>query len=87
MAVLQSVIELIRALGLTSVAEGVEDDETLRVLGQAGCDVAQGYWIARPMPAAQTGPWLAQRQARSRTLRWWPAPGPQPPPRRDSQPT
>ena len=32
------------------VAEGVEDNETLQLLGQMGCDKAQGYLIGRPMP-------------------------------------
>ena len=33
------------------VAEGVEDLATLELLGQLGCDLAQGYFISRPMPA------------------------------------
>jgi diguanylate cyclase (GGDEF)-like protein len=47
----RSTIELGHALGLRVVAEGVEDLETLDILGQLGCDLAQGYFISRPMPA------------------------------------
>jgi EAL domain-containing protein (putative c-di-GMP-specific phosphodiesterase class I) len=47
----RSTIELGHALGLRVVAEGVEDLATLELLGQLGCDLAQGYFISRPMPA------------------------------------
>jgi EAL domain-containing protein (putative c-di-GMP-specific phosphodiesterase class I) len=40
------------------VAEGVEDDATGAVLAQLGCDVAQGFAIARPMPVADFLQWL-----------------------------
>lgn len=45
-----STIELAHSLGEEVVAEGVEDSETLQLLGQMGCDKAQGYLIGRPMP-------------------------------------
>lgn len=48
--VLRSIVDLVRSLGLTSVAEGIEDADTLDVLRSLGCDLAQGYHIARPMP-------------------------------------
>ena len=41
------------------VAEGVEDAAALQMLREAGCDVAQGYHVARPMPAEQLTQWLA----------------------------
>jgi EAL domain-containing protein (putative c-di-GMP-specific phosphodiesterase class I) len=47
----RSTIELGHALGLRVVAEGVEDLATLEMLGQLGCDLAQGYFISRPMAA------------------------------------
>ena len=49
----RSTIELGHALGLRVIAEGVEDLATLDKLGQLGCDMAQGYFVARPAPAAQ----------------------------------
>ncbi len=48
----RSTIELGHAMGLRIVAEGIEDAATLAVLADLGCDFAQGYWISRPMPAA-----------------------------------
>ena len=49
-AIVRSVIDLGHNLGLRVVAEGIETAEILRALGDLGCDVAQGYSLARPMP-------------------------------------
>jgi diguanylate cyclase (GGDEF)-like protein len=49
--IVRSTIELAHALGLTTVAEGVEDQHTYDALTALGCDRMQGYHIARPMPA------------------------------------
>ncbi|HMC09480.1 MAG TPA: EAL domain-containing protein, partial [Actinomycetota bacterium] len=49
-AIVHTMIELARTLGLTTVAEGVEDIDQLRALDQEGCDFAQGYLFARPLP-------------------------------------
>ncbi|MFZ6003676.1 MAG: putative bifunctional diguanylate cyclase/phosphodiesterase [Actinomycetota bacterium] len=51
-AIIGSVIDLAHAIGLTVVAEGVETLEQLDALRQLGCDAAQGFYIARPEPAA-----------------------------------
>lgn len=59
-AIVRSVIELSGALGLRVVAEGVEDERTWRLLHSAGCDVAQGWFYARPMPADELVSWLAR---------------------------
>jgi len=48
------------------VAEGVEDQITCDVLAGFGCDIAQGYHLARPMPAAQLAHWLEQRTTLAR---------------------
>jgi len=48
----RATIELGHALGLDVVAEGVEDNGSLDLLRELGCDVAQGYGIGRPVPAA-----------------------------------
>ena len=52
-AIVQSTIELGHSLGLSVVAEGVEDVEVLEVLRDLGCDLAQGYAIARALPPEQ----------------------------------
>jgi diguanylate cyclase len=49
---IEATISLAHALGLHVVAEGVEEEGTLNLLARLGCDLAQGYYIARPMPAA-----------------------------------
>ncbi|TDC43362.1 EAL domain-containing protein [Micromonospora sp. KC213] len=59
-AVVRSMIELAGALGLRVVAEGVEDERTWRLLHAAGCDVAQGWFHARPMPAEELATWLSR---------------------------
>jgi EAL domain-containing protein (putative c-di-GMP-specific phosphodiesterase class I) len=51
--IVRSTIDLGHNLGLSVVAEGVETDATRGVLQQLGCDVAQGYWLSRPVPADQ----------------------------------
>ena len=61
-AVVRSVAGLGHSLGLRVVAEGVEDGATLEFLKGIGCDVAQGFFIARPMPGEAVAGWLAGRQ-------------------------
>ena len=56
--IVQSTITLAHNLGLTVVAEGVEDRATLQFLEAHGCDFAQGYDISRPMDLANTLIWL-----------------------------
>jgi diguanylate cyclase (GGDEF)-like protein/PAS domain S-box-containing protein len=59
--IVQSVIDLGHNLGLTLVAEGVETEQSLTALAALGCDVAQGYHICRPIPAAAFDLWCAGR--------------------------
>jgi len=58
-ALASAVMGIGRSLGQTVVAEGVETLEQHQFLLQAGCPVAQGYYYARPMPAADVEAWLA----------------------------
>ncbi len=62
-AVVRAVVSLGHGLGMTVVAEGVEDDATLALLVEMGCDTAQGYAIARPAPADVFETWLRARWA------------------------
>ena len=62
-AIVRSTIELARSLGLRIVAEGVEDEQTWRLLVEAGCCVAQGWFFARPMPGDEVPAWLARYRA------------------------
>ena len=61
-AIVLSVIELAHNLGMSVVAEGVEDEQTLVALRRCGCDVAQGYVLARPMPSSALLDWLTARR-------------------------
>ena len=58
-AIVKHTVALAHDLGICLVAEGVEDEETAVVLAELGCDIAQGYAIARPMPVADFRAWLA----------------------------
>ena len=51
MELVRATINLGHDMGLRVVAEGIEDVETLDLLGDLGCDLAQGYYISRPSPA------------------------------------
>lgn len=57
-AILKAIVQLAHALRMEVVAEGVETPSQQAVLKSLGCDVLQGYFIARPMPAASVGNWL-----------------------------
>ena len=61
-AIVRSTIGLAHDLGLAVVAEGIEDEVTWDYLAGLGCDVAQGYFISRPLPVAAFGDWLATTQ-------------------------
>ncbi|NBE96048.1 EAL domain-containing protein [Nonomuraea sp. KC401] len=56
--IVRSIVDLVRSLGLRSVAEGVESDEVAVRLADMGCDVAQGWLFCEPMPAADAAAWL-----------------------------
>ncbi len=58
-AIASAVIQMAGALGLSVVAEGVETTEQLEVLQELGCDLVQGYLIARPMAADELAAWIA----------------------------
>jgi diguanylate cyclase (GGDEF)-like protein len=59
-AIVQSLVDLGRRLGLRVVAEGVETREAWDLLARWGCDEAQGHLLARPMPAGELVHWLRE---------------------------
>lgn len=63
-AIARSVIELGHSLGLTVIAEGVETQAQLHLLGSYGCEEFQGYLYSRPMPAAEVRAMLEAHYAR-----------------------
>ena len=62
-AIAQAVIKMAHALGLSTVAEGVETVEELRRLQALGCDLVQGFYFAAALPAAAIDDLLARRDA------------------------
>lgn len=58
--VIKTIIDLGHGLGLYTSAEGIESDDTLEYLRSIGCDLAQGYAIARPMPPEAVLAWLRE---------------------------
>jgi EAL domain-containing protein (putative c-di-GMP-specific phosphodiesterase class I) len=78
---MKAAIDLAHALRLTVVAEGIEDSETLEFLQKAGCDEAQGYIIAKPMPLHELNDFLVCRASKQidrqlqRQARLWPQMG------------
>lgn len=58
---LGGIVEMARDLNLIVLAEGIETEEQMEKIREAGCDQGQGFLVARPMPAADFIPWLATR--------------------------
>ena len=61
MLVANSTIDLGRNLGLKVVAEGVESEEIWEQLNDLGCDIAQGFFLSRPVPGDELAAWLKAR--------------------------
>ena len=62
-SIVRATIDLAHHLDLKVVAEGVENKETLSTLLDLGCDIAQGYYISKPVPADELVRWLARHNA------------------------
>jgi diguanylate cyclase (GGDEF)-like protein len=60
-AIVRSTVDLARHLGLEVVAEGVETEEAFEELRALGCDLAQGFAISPPLPAAELREWILSR--------------------------
>ncbi len=68
--IVATLIDLGHRLGHHVVAEGIENEEAYNLLGELGCDSAQGYWMGRPMPASELTELIARhRPLGRRTLR------------------
>ncbi len=67
-AIALAIVSMAHSLRLKVIAEGVEDASQANILAEMGCDDAQGYWYARPMPADQVAMWLQRDPAHSALL-------------------
>lgn len=63
-AILEANLQMARQLGMRTVAEGVEDRDDWRLLRRLQCELAQGYFIARPMAGDDLVGWMADWEAR-----------------------
>ena len=64
-AIVRTTIELAHSMGLRVVAEGVEDEATMRRIAALGCEQAQGYYLSKPLPNNDMLNWLQHFEARS----------------------
>jgi diguanylate cyclase (GGDEF)-like protein len=62
LVIVRSTIELGHNMGLRVIAEGVETAESLAILRRLGCDMAQGYYLSKPLPAAGFVEWAGRRE-------------------------
>jgi EAL domain-containing protein (putative c-di-GMP-specific phosphodiesterase class I) len=63
-AIVRSMVDLARGLGLGVVAEGVETEATWKHLHDLGCTSAQGYYLSKPLAAEDVLPWVAAHRAK-----------------------
>ncbi|WP_433717597.1 putative bifunctional diguanylate cyclase/phosphodiesterase [Actinoplanes sp. CA-051413] len=64
-ALVRTIVRLARSLGMSTVAEGIEDAAQLAILRELDCDLAQGFFLSRPLPATEAGRVLAEGLARA----------------------
>ncbi len=67
-AIVRSTVNMAHSLGMHVVAEGVEDQATWDLLETLRCDIAQGYYLSRPIPAQDLERWLGERKEAARWL-------------------
>jgi EAL domain-containing protein (putative c-di-GMP-specific phosphodiesterase class I) len=66
--IVKSIIDLAHGLGLTVTAEGIETAEQMILLRDLGCDVAQGFFVARPLEPNKVQDWIVEWRERWENL-------------------
>jgi len=66
--IVKSIIDLAHGLGLTVTAEGIETAEQMILLRDLGCDVAQGFFVARPLEPDKVQDWIVEWRERWENL-------------------
>lgn len=69
-AIVRAILQMAHSLGIKAIAEGVEKEAALEQLIMLGCDEAQGYLFARPMPPAQVADYLTAAARRTPPGAW-----------------
>lgn len=64
-AIVQATIQMTKSLGITTIAEGVEEQEQLDILDTMGCDEIQGYFFSRPLPPNELQKFILKHQSHS----------------------
>lgn len=67
--IVHTAVNMAHTLGYQVVAEGVETEQTARLLKQLGCDKLQGFWLSRPLPLSGVQQWLSVEPNRAFTFR------------------
>lgn len=62
-SIVRAIVQMAGSMGLKTIAEGVESEATAQLLNELGCDEAQGYVFARPMPADDLAAWMRHHAA------------------------
>ena len=65
-AITRSIIKMAHELGISVIAEGIEQKDQLNFLVDANCDLAQGYYLAKPMPSKEFTLWLSHYQQQNK---------------------
>ena len=73
--IVDATIRLAQGMDLVSVAEGVEDPQSLADLREMGCDLAQGFYLAKPMAPSALDAWFTQNQGISHDIQGLPGQG------------
>ncbi len=67
--IVRAIIEMAGALRIKTIAEGIEDRETLAILQAMKCDAVQGYYFSQPVPAAAAEEWLGRSRGQQQPPR------------------
>lgn len=62
--IVKTIIKMAQGFKLQVVAEGIENDETFEIIKELGCDIAQGYLFAKPMPQKEFLRWIDEHQSK-----------------------
>jgi len=71
---LEVILDISESLGVPTIAEGVENAEQLMTLKAMGCDIVQGYYFSRPLPATEFEPFMSKRRSSDRGAGYTAAP-------------